>query len=128
MTVKWLDRSLIAGPYLCLVLSERDYHRALDHLKVPRSDRRPWIDGEHAHATVHFAENPKGELCTVVCLKAENRTGIEIAGLLTHEAVHIFQRFCRRIGESEPSDEFEAYSIQCLSQQLWWSFQEQTHA
>lgn len=38
--------------------------------------------------------------------------------MLTHEAVHIWQEIKLQLGEKEPSYEFEAYSIQNISQNL----------
>ena len=38
--------------------------------------------------------------------------------MLLHEAVHIWQIVKRRMGEREPSVEFEAYSIQAIAQDL----------
>lgn len=125
MAVEWLDRSLVVGPFLCLALDEVAYQKAMDDLNVPKDDRSPFLLTTHCSATVHFCENPENDLCAIVCIKTDGRTGIEIAGLLLHEAVHIWQRFRRRIGETSPSDEFEAYAIQRLAQQLMWSFQEQ---
>ncbi|MDN8191865.1 hypothetical protein QZK04_17625 [Acinetobacter baumannii] len=44
---------------------------------------------------------------------------IQVYGLLLHEAVHIWQIVKRRMGEREPSVEFEAYSIQAIAQDLF---------
>ena len=52
------------------------------------------------------------------------RTSIEIHGLLLHEAVHIWQRVRQRMGETNPSTEFEAYSIQAIAQDLFAMFEE----
>lgn len=41
----------------------------------------------------------------------------EIMALLVHECVHAFQFLCQVIGETRPSDEFEAYSIQSIFQE-----------
>ncbi len=40
--MKWLVRDLITGPCLALVLSEKDYHRAMADFKVPMDQRDPW--------------------------------------------------------------------------------------
>ena len=52
------------------------------------------------------------------------RTSVEIHGLLLHEAVHIWQRVRQRMGENNPSTEFEAYSIQAIAQDLFAMFEE----
>lgn len=52
------------------------------------------------------------------------RTIVEVFGLLLHEAVHIWQRTKQRMGESEPSKEFEAYSIQRIAQDLFEMYEE----
>lgn len=49
---------------------------------------------------------------------------IQVYGLLLHEAVHIWQIVKRRMGESEPSVEFEAYSIQAIAQDLFEMYEE----
>ena len=43
---------------------------------------------------------------------------IQVYGLLLHEAVHVWQFVKRRMGERDPSVEFEAYSIQAIAQDL----------
>jgi hypothetical protein len=44
---------------------------------------------------------------------------LQVYGLLLHEAVHVWQIVKRRMGEREPSVEFEAYSIQSIAQDLF---------
>lgn len=125
MKPQWLDRSLIVGPYFTLCLSE-DAFRAVA-AKLQWQDPGPWIKNPHSHATAHHAFNEDGEPCTVVCLRdGAGRDPISVAGLLIHEAVHIWQRWCDDKGEDNPGHETEAYAIQWLSQQLMWEFVRQT--
>lgn len=114
--MKWLDRRIAApGPYLTLVLSESEFDSVCKRLKVPTE---PWL-GTHANATTHFMEDGNGNYCAVVALgEVEGVTSIQIAALLVHESVHIWQRYARRIGEDAPGDEQEAYAIQSISQEL----------
>jgi len=64
----------------------------------------------------------------IVQIKDSNRSLIETYGLLLHEAVHIWQRIRRLMGEYEPSKEFEAYSIQAIAQDLFAMYEEsQSH-
>lgn len=44
---------------------------------------------------------------------------LQIHGLLLHEAVHIWQELKIKMGEENPSNEFEAYSIQAIAQDLF---------
>jgi len=122
--IEWLDRGLLRGPYYCLCLDIGQFHSALKHLNIPK----PWPEfllAPHANATVHLFEK-SGNQCHVVCLgDTSERTGIEVAGLLLHEGIHIWQNFKRHIGESAPGDEIEAYSIQWIAQQLMWAFEKQ---
>lgn len=122
MKYRWLDRSISApGPFMALCLSEEEFRHAVRHLKVtPESS---WIKTEQADATVHHfhchsSVNGAGLTC-VVCLRdPKGRTPVEIAGMLVHEAVHIWQEWAAYYGEDYPSREQEAYAIQRLSQTL----------
>lgn len=123
--MKWLDRELITGPNLILVTTEKEYLKAIAACGVPAHEAGRWISSDHANATVHFLEPADGDQCCIVAIQAtEANTSIQIAGLLVHEAVHVFQRFCERIGEDDPSAEFEAYSIQTISQRLMLAYAE----
>jgi hypothetical protein len=57
----------------------------------------------------------------------EGATGIGLAALLVHEAVHIWQRCCDCIGETNPGDEQEAYAIQNIAQTLMEAYAEKTY-
>lgn len=121
MQVKWLDRRISApGPYLCLCLSEKEYEAALKHCKQKAVD--DWIKTPQAQATTHVLTSSHG-LVVIVCLsKWEERSGVEIAGLLVHEAVHAWQEWCDYYGERHPASEQEAYAIQGISQELMAEF------
>lgn len=81
----------------------------------------------HANATAHFMDNKDGSLACMVTLGCwAGRSPVEVAGLLVHEAVHVWQHYCDRIGERRPGDEQMAYGIQCIAQELMQSFSEQT--
>lgn len=117
MKVEWLNRHLIVGPYLALCFNQNDYASVLKHLKL---DSVHDFVNAGANATTHCFTNPEDDLVCVVCLKDDrNRTPIQVASLLVHEAVHVWQNYCAAIGENSPSSEFEAYSIQAISQRLF---------
>lgn len=125
--LEWLDRSLLASPYYCLVLNEKQFHKALKHLRLPCKDWPNFLSTSHANATAHHFRKNDGSLATVVCLgSTKGRKLHEIYGLLVHEAVHIWQEYREFIGERFPSSEFEAYSIQWIAQNLIDSYIRQT--
>ena len=114
---KWLDRRVAKqGPYLTLVLSEKELDKAVKPLTKEK------LIFPIKGATCFTLTDPDDELCTVIALscKVQNRcSAIEIAGLLIHEAVHVWQAYARlSIQECNPSSEQEAYAIQGISQEL----------
>jgi len=121
MKVHWLSRRIAApGPYLTLCTTEKQYLAAMKHMKVVTPG--PWIKTPHADATMHTLDHPDGGLACIVCIRTTRSDGIEVAGLLVHEAVHIWQRYASHIGEYEPGTEQEAYAVQAISQELMESY------
>jgi hypothetical protein len=124
--MKWLDRDLITGPYLLLATTEEQFRAGFAHCEIP-AHKQPdlWIrPGMDALAT--YMDNPKGELVCIVSIRArEGITPIQVAALLVHEAVHVWQEFRFRIGELEPPREFEAYCIQSIAQRLMQAYADQ---
>ena len=121
MKTRWLDRRIAApGPYLALCLSEGEFRAALKHLKA--STESAWVRNAHSHATAHTFEGPRG-LTVIVCVRDwQGRDPVEVAGLLIHEAVHIWQQYAEHIGEDHLGDEQEAYGIQAIAQELLAEF------
>ena len=117
MKHKWLDRRVAApGPYLTLCTNKDQFNKALKSIGV-KSDAPFVSDG--ANATCHWIDNKSGDLVCIVCLgPTDKRTPVEVAGLLVHEAVHVWQAYADRIGEDKPGMEQEAYAIQAISQEL----------
>lgn len=117
MKVKWLDRRVAApGPYLCLVLNQAECDAAMKACGQPST---PYLSTLRADATTHLLCNAKGESVAIVALgDTSGRSGIEIAGLLVHEAVHVWQEHCANIGERRCGIEQEAYGIQGIAQEL----------
>lgn len=121
--MNWLPRDLIVGPYLMLATSEEQFRAGFAHCEVP-AHKQPdvWIrPGMDAQAT--YLENPNGELVCIVSIRVRDGVdGVQIAALLVHEAVHVWQEYRFRIGELEPSREFEAYAIQSIAQRLMQAY------
>lgn len=121
----WLNRTLFISPYcIALCTSEKDFHLELKRMKLPPHAWPPFLATNHANATTHWFEAPSGHKPAIIVCMAEVK-GIEpeqYYSMLVHEAVHVFQKVCDRIGEDHPSAEFEAYSIQAISQELMYAW------
>ena len=125
MSGRWYSEAFKLPMHYTAVFSESDFHAALDEMGEPKEGRPAWIKNSHSHATVHSFRDADGLESAVVALrKKPGITGIQIAGLLTHEAVHIFQWCCESWGEDSPSKEFQAYGIQQISQNLMQQYVE----
>ena len=114
---RWLDRRIAwPGPYLALCCSEAEFFRALGELRT-HHDVTEWCptDGGRTH---HLYNASRDSVCLVCIDPAPGRTGLEVVGLLVHEAVHIWQEYCRQIGELRPGEEQEAYAVQSIAQEL----------
>lgn len=130
MAVKWLNRELVVSPYhYALCTSEVDFRKELKRMKVPREEWPPFL-ARTADACVHFFEKTDGVgHSVIVCIgNTKGKHFSQIAGLLVHEAVHIWQEIRNHLGEKHPSSEFEAYSIQKISQCLIDAYYEQRKA
>ena len=129
MKTVWLDRTLTqCAYYYCLILREEDFFAELRRMKLPECRWGPFLT-PHSHATTHHFEHD-GKMIAIVCLDAElatTKTGCQVAALLVHEAVHIWQRHAAYIGaHNDHGDEEEAYAIQNITQSLMESYAEQT--
>ena len=127
MSVEWLDRRASAPlPNYTLCLSEKDYFHIFKRLgEKPIAE---WVS-PGSHGTTHTLYDKAGNICCIVCMK--DTKGMEagaVYGLIIHEAVHVWQKYCLSIGETNPSTEFEAYSIQWICQQMLYSFDKQRMA
>lgn len=118
-----MDQTLVGSPvHYCLCLSKKEFHVELARLKIKRG-QYPQFVSDGADATTHHSERGGGGYAAIVCL--QNRKGITATqkyALLVHEAVHIWQWIKGILGESDPSVELEAYSIQAISQNLLTGF------
>jgi hypothetical protein len=122
--MKWLERDTVRAPYLCLCLTEEDFLRTARHCKLKNPDE--WLSPAQ-NACAHTWSKDGAVMC-VVCLSPErgSQDPIAVAASLVHESVHVFQRLCESIGETSPSKEFEAYSIERIAERLMREFVRQT--
>lgn len=117
MKLRWLDRRISApGPFLALCLTEEHFLQACKHMRVKSPP--DFMSSTHANATMHTFSGERGVTCVVCMGDCANRDPVEIVGLLTHEAVHVWQEYCAAIGEKQPAVEQEAYAVQSITQSL----------
>jgi len=123
----WCDRNIVRSPiYFGLCTSAEMFHKELKKLKIPKNDWPPFISNDWSDATCHHLHGSEGSKVAIVCIREmKNHSGIGIAALLVHEAVHIWQAIKDSIGENNPSSEFEAYSIQKISLGLMDQYSQQ---
>ena len=124
--LKWSDRGLFQSP-ICFALcrSQKKFDKELKRLGIRKKDRPDFLLSDRADATAHFITANNGSEIVIICLgDVKDRSLTAIYGLLVHEAVHIWQHVKELIGESDPSAEFEAYSIQNLAQKLMEDYTE----
>ena len=124
--MKWLDRTLITSPYYYgLCLTEKDFQRELKKLNVPLHEYSPhtgFVDG----ATTHYYEQGPQKIAIVCLGDVKGYNTSQLAALIAHEATHIWQVCMAEFGEHNPSAEFEAYSIQQITQNLLEDYKRQT--
>lgn len=74
-------------------------------------------------ATCNTFDNPDGGICCVVCINLpDDAKPLDAYSYLVHEVVHVWQRIKAHIGETNPSPEFEAYSIQYVALDMWKAY------
>lgn len=115
-SVIWCDRGW-QPVYFGFCPSREAWRREMRKMGCPR-EPYPANDG----CATTFTKKD-GKVCIIVTLgkgaSAEGRSRTEIAGLLCHEATHIWQEVRRQMNEREPSIEFEAYAMQAIFQGLY---------
>jgi hypothetical protein len=116
---RWLDRALLIGPRVAFVASPAQFKAAKRRAGVQCDG--PWLEPGW-HGCTHAYADSAGQLVCIVAIDlqaAQQMDPIDVAALLAHEAVHVWQRTAAFIGgESELGREMPAYAIQNISAQL----------
>ncbi len=127
MKAEWLDRSLVVSPYYyTLCTTEKLFEKELKRLSLPKESWPKFTANDHSDAATHFFESDS-KRCVIICVRAKKgvHNTAQVHAMLVHEAVHLWQEIKGNLGEASPSPEFEAYSIQCLSQRLFEEYKRQ---
>jgi hypothetical protein len=116
MKINWLSRMLLKGPRIVLCMNDSEYQQVIKYLVVHDPD--PWLQ-DGMGACVHHFQSSGGGQTACVCMDVDSfESPVEIASVITHESVHIWQRYKEYIGEDSPGIEIEAYAIENISKTL----------
>lgn len=112
-------RPLLAMPVrYALCLSRKDYERTMKRLEL-RDPGDEWVTAGKDATAHQWDRDERNGPAAIVCMRKPKGVSMsQIAGLLVHESVHIWQFTRADMGESKPSSEFEAYAIQNIAQEL----------
>ncbi|MDP1817983.1 MAG: hypothetical protein Q8K92_26255 [Leadbetterella sp.] len=90
-----------------------------------KKKNRPAFNASGTGATTHFIERNGIKIAAIICMDEKHKkdyTKAQIVGLITHEAVHVWQEIKVSMGEHDPSSEFESYSVQMLTQRIFEAY------
>lgn len=100
--------------YFGFTTSEKAFQREMRRLKVASPPK--WVS-DGAGATTHMLDNERRNSLCIVCIDLRgSHSKAATCGLLAHEAVHVYQQLLQETGEKQPGIEFEAYTIQYITQ------------
>lgn len=117
----WLEKGW-QPVYVGFCPSRKAWNKLLKKLK----QSEPYPTSNARCTFFRHADGKSSVVVTIDSKTAKRYNGVEIMALLAHEAVHVFQFICESIGESDPSPEFEAYSIQSILLQLCSAYEKST--
>ena len=117
----WINRTLIISPCIGLCKTEEEFHNELRRLKFPEKMWPVYVPDGFDAKTHMFIDKDKNTVF-IICVREGNHERYPLAGLLAHEATHVWQEICECINEDEPSREFEAYSVQHIAQELMQAY------
>jgi hypothetical protein len=120
-----LNTTLVESHFeYCLCLNKKDFKAALKNLGVPKREW-PNFEQEDIGAITYEFDTRKSGLCAIILMNVRPGATVEhVMSVLVHEAVHVWQFHRDWIGERRPSAEFEAYSIQAISRNLFYAYSE----
>lgn len=106
------------GPHLALVTNQKDFDR-LCRLNKLECDE-PYVRQGWQACTHSWRRPDYGDVMCLVGINmdmADEMEPVDVAALLVHEAVHVWQQARATIGD-KVCDETEAYAIQNISSEL----------
>lgn len=114
-------RALMKGPEILLCMSQEDFDRTLEEYNITQYGCDWLTEGALGNAYTFYH---KDRLFAIVSLKPMRQPLAVMHALLVHEGTHIWQAYREYIGETTPSSEFEAYSMQAICEKLFKLYKE----
>jgi len=122
----WLERNLFVGGYLAFVTSQEEFVEALKEIECTDYEDKFVPNGWPA--CTHTFDGVNGSIACIVALdmeRAAKEDPIDVAALLVHEAVHVWQANEKAAGKLGCFGyEGEAYAIQNISTRLMAAYVE----
>lgn len=113
MGVKFLTRSVMSGPHLALVCSQKEYQRAMKRAGLPKADAGEWLSDDQLGRVTTVKNSSLGGLVCVVSLRLIDDSA-SMTETLVHEAVHVKQDWFEFMGEHSPGRETEAVIVESV--------------
>jgi hypothetical protein len=118
----WLDQTLLRGPKVALVISQRQFKRALRTIAC-EGDADSYL-AVGWKACTHAFEVAGEPVCivSVDAVALSRMPPIDAAAVLVHEATHVWQRTRAALGPGDPGEEMEAYALQNIAAALMHAY------
>lgn len=115
--IKYFDLAMIPM-YFGFTTDAKTFNQEMHRLGV---DDPPSFVGNTTARTHTIVNKKTGRTVCIVCLDTSRLNGDRNAmlALLVHEAVHVWQNITEAMGTDQSDEEFQAYTIQFLSQVMF---------
>lgn len=116
-TVEYFDMAFVPAMYFGFTTSKAAFAKEVQRLNIKNA---PEFCFSGAAAVTHFFTS-EDKVTALVCLdskRAKKFATCQIAAICAHEAVHVWQECRRKMRETAPGDEVEAYAIQFFTQRM----------
>lgn len=100
--------------------SAKAWKRAMKAMDVDL-DANPYPDSDGRMTSF----DKGGKVCCIVTIRdgvEHKHDPVEVMGIIVHEATHVWQEVRSAMQERAPSSEFEAYSMQAITQELFAAY------
>ena len=124
----WFEVGPMPG-YVGIVFTKRAFFNVLKKLEVEDAVKEQWVGDGSAGANCLLLRKDNGDIVSLVSLDPadyEGRSSAQVAAILAHEAVHVWQYMRDEMKEHKPGAETEAWVIQYYTQRFIIAYEEFT--